>query len=83
MRLTFTEIIRQKTKRVITEKEVPSNMGVLLRDAPLHKYLALFRVAKKCKYCKKQYTYSLLMGDSNHGACFNARCILNAMRDTL
>lgn len=45
-----------------------------------HSALAKWEVRTSCKYCKKSYTYSLLLGDNMH-SCGKRGCVLRAMRD--
>jgi hypothetical protein len=36
-----------------------------------------------CKYCGGRYVYSKKLGDCNHGACYKANCVAQAMRDNM
>jgi hypothetical protein len=47
----------------------------------LHKFVSLFSVASCCTYCQRNYTFSMLLGDSMR-SCGKRPCVMNAMRDS-
>lgn len=47
------------------------------------KQIGKWEVANKCNYCNRLYTFNMLIGDCNHGACERSRCILRSMQDHL
>lgn len=81
--MTITEILKAKKRSIIPVAEVTAEILKLRKDVKNHPALAHWEVEKVCKYCHKNYTYNLLVGDCNLGACSKSRCVLTSMRDNL
>ena len=80
---TVQQILAAKKDGHIMEKEVTESITKLRYKVGNHKALARWSVVKACNYCKREFTYNLLVGDCNHGACNKASCILRSMQDHL
>jgi hypothetical protein len=83
---TIEQLLAQKGG-VLVESELPSHK-LLLKALNTnvdhnHAQISKWKVKKACNYCSGPYTYNLLIGDINHGACNKARCVLASMRDHL
>lgn len=60
------------------------NRGSILKsEHKLYKRLYKIKITKNCKYCKKEYQYSIMTGDLNYGACSNTKCITRAIIESI
>lgn len=75
-------ILAAKRRHTIHEADVTQPMITKLkRDARNHPALQRWTVCAVCKYCSRGFTYNLLIGTYNCGACNRSACIMASMRD--
>jgi len=77
---TVEQILAVKKRSVIPEAAVTDEIRSLRGKVENHKALAKWDVGSTCDYCHKPYTFSLLIGNCNGGACERSRCVLASMR---